>query len=155
MTCSRSLEHLASTNFSGLKLHAGPPTLARGLGSSSQNPCPFLSTSPSFSGPYLCLLPLLYLGKPCLASIQSPKAISKTAFSTSFQRLLAASHLCLSYILLNMCQSLPGGRPQAGSGPLNAVHGLFTVVNTHKLRDFTQSVCISSGPGPPFLLGNN
>lgn len=61
-----------------------PPALAHALGSGSQDPCPFLTTSSRFSGPYLCLLPLLYMRSPCPASIHFPKAISNIASSTSF-----------------------------------------------------------------------
>lgn len=52
MTCTRSLEHLASTNLSGLKLPTGPPTLALALSSSYPSSCSFLTTSSVFSGTF-------------------------------------------------------------------------------------------------------
>lgn len=81
VTCTRSLECLASTNLSGLWSYGWSLTYAQGLGSSSQNPWPFVTTTPSFPGLYFHSLSP-YLEYPCPASIHSPKAITDVPPST-------------------------------------------------------------------------
>lgn len=136
VTCTRSLEHLVSTNLSGLKSPVGPPTLAH-TGLQRPGSVPFLwpqalhsqvrTFAYSLSSAQEALVP-----PPSIL----PRPYQRWLLSQVSRRLLAASHLCLSHILLRMSQSLP----DSGALWVLCVRGMFNVVKTHWWRDLAQNV---------------